>query len=161
MTRDAWCTPKWLAEAMGCFDLDPCSNERSHVMARTMFNADIGDGLHGAPRQAKIGESVYTFDPGVRTFVNPPYSRGQVPRWVTHWIETDFTFLLRWDPSTRWFRQLLEETAVVWFPHQRIDFDPPPGMVASSNPYPHALFMASAGPRIGALAQLGTFFIPQ
>jgi hypothetical protein len=33
VTSDAWCTPWALAIALGKFDLDPCSNPRSHIRA--------------------------------------------------------------------------------------------------------------------------------
>ncbi len=28
---DGWCTPEWLADDLGPFHLDPCSNTRSHI----------------------------------------------------------------------------------------------------------------------------------
>lgn len=160
--RDSWCTPIWLTNAMGLFDLDPCANEFSTVQARCTVD-QRGDGLFGESGMVKTGTSPGVMELGhdARVFINPPYSRGQVVRWVEHWIGTDFTFLLRWDPSTAWFRRLIAQTTLVWFPHQRINFEPPPGVTASSNPFPHALYMASAGPNLPELAELGTFFIPK
>src|SRR5690606_30225668 len=79
--------------------------------------------------------------PSARTFINPPYSRGAVVRWIRHWRHTRFCFLLRWDPSTRWFEELLPHCTHVWFPPRRINFEPPPGVKSSSNPFPHALYL--------------------
>lgn len=149
--RDSWCTPKWLADALGRFDVDPCSNERSHIQASHTLggeNPPWGDGLSAAI------SSNFSY------FVNPPYSRGQVARWVDHYIYGDFTFLLRWDPSTAWFRRVSEASACVWFARQRINFEPPPGVTGGSNPYPHALFMRNwpGEARFVALSNLGQFW---
>jgi len=130
--RDGACTPPWLTEMIGDVDLDPCSNPRSTVRARRKF--DLADGNDGLA----LAETLKS--PGLRVFVNPPYSRGQVSRWVDAYRHADYVFLLRWDPSTAWFRRLMETTAAVWFANRRVDFVPPPGVTFSSNPYPHALF---------------------
>jgi hypothetical protein len=128
--RDSWWTPAWLAELIGDVGLDPCSNSRSHIRAAVHLSLERGqDGL----------DERHTFTGP--TFVNPPYARGQVIRWVRHWRESRFIFLLRWDPSTEWFKELLPWCTFVWFPNRRINFEPPPGVKASSNPFPHALFL--------------------
>lgn len=148
-SRDSWCTPKWLADALGPFTVDPCSNERSHILAASNLSGGAGgDGLSIAV------SSTFSY------FINPPYSRGQVMRWVDHYIGTDFTFLLRWDPSTAWFRKISEASECVWFAHQRINFEPPPGVTGGSNPYPHALFFRNCpgGRRYLNLADLGKFW---
>lgn len=134
-SRDSWCTPQWLAEALGGFDLDPCSNEHSHIWADRKGGLVYGlDGLRFNPPSTE------------RVFINPPYSRGQVARWVAHYKHTDFCFLLRWDPSTAWFRELMDVTNYVWFASRRINFEPPPGIASSSNPFPHALYFRSRPP---------------
>lgn len=143
--RGSWCTPKWLADLLGEFDLDPCSNSRSHVWATT--RAILEDGDDGLSLCTCIEEEV---------FINPPYARGQVIRWVKHWRHTRFTFLLRWDPSTDWFAELLPHCTHVWFPEQRINFEPPPGVKSSSNPFPHALYMRDPpADRLARLAPRG------
>ena len=96
--KDTWCTPAWLAEAIGKWDLDPCSNSRSHVRAARRFALEDGDdGL--AYRETPLS---------LRVFVNPPYSRGQVAKWVARYGTRHFAFcfLVRLDPSTAWFRAL-------------------------------------------------------
>jgi hypothetical protein len=85
------------------------------------------------------------FAASVRVFVNPPYSRDQVARWVAAYRHTRFCFLVRFDPSTEWFEDLYRASSLVAVPvGRRVNFEPPPGVVASSNPYPHGLFFARA-----------------
>lgn len=158
--RDSACTPKWLADLIGRVDLDPCSNPRSHINAAQALSLERGDnGLVDVPgSQSDWSPGCYymaTLTSGrlarakhyTRTFINPPYARGQVIRWVRHWRHTNFIFLLRWDPRTKWFRELLPHCTHVWFPLEveghpgRIEFEPPPGVKFSSNPLPHALYL--------------------
>lgn len=129
--RDSWCTPRWLAEAVGSFDLDPCSNSRSHIAARTRWSLETND--DGLSRDIAIV-------PSCRVFVNPPYSRDQVLRWVAKYEHARFCFLLRFDPSTEWFDRVYAASSLVCVPRRRVNFEPPPGVKASSNVYPHALF---------------------
>lgn len=161
--RGSWCTPRWLAEALGGFSLDPCSNPRSWITAvHTCSLEQGGDGLLEGPAGAyrnDAGRERWA-PKGCETFINPPYGPGQVIRWVRHWAHTRFTFLLRWDPSTAWFEELIPLCTHVWFPKQRMNFEPPPGVKASSNPYPHALFMRDPpADRLERLSALG-YLIP-
>lgn len=132
--RDEWCTPAWVAEMIGRFDLDPCSNARSHIRATARYSLDDGD--DGLALAAKVA-------PTARVFVNPPYSAGSVAKWVSAYGHTRFCFLLRFDPSTEWFCVLYARSLLVAIPRgRRINFEPPPGVRASSNTFPHALFYA-------------------
>lgn len=154
--RDSWCTPKWLADLLSTFDLDPCSNPRSHIRAsRRLMLEEESDGLypHLGPGGYALGNGCYVtgrkttrqyvdiVKPACRTFINPPYAHGEVIKWVRHWRHTRFCFLLRWDPSTAWFAELIPHCTHVWFPPRRINFEPPPGVKSSSNPFPHALYL--------------------
>ena len=96
--RDSWCTPAWIAEAIGKFDLDPCSNARSHIRATRRLSLEDGD--DGLDENWLLSPFVVA---APRTFVNPPYSKGQVERWIAAYGHTRFCFLLRFDPSTQWF----------------------------------------------------------
>lgn len=129
--RDGACTPKWLADLLPTYDVDPCSNPRSHIRARERVMLERRqDGLRISAGSA------------MTVFCNPPYSRGQVIQWVHRYQNTDFTFLLRWDPSTKWFATLWPLCWGAWFPNLRMNFEPPPGVKFSSNPFPHALYFA-------------------
>lgn len=164
--RDTWCTPKWLADAVGPVFLDPCSNERSHIRAEhsNVWDGVAGSVTDGLGRAGLAGMCPIPVD-AEPIFINPPYSRGQVIRWVERWRDYNAIFLVRWDPSTEWFRSLMERVSWVWFATaSRINFEPPPGVVASSNPFPHALIgtwnLPAESPRRQALARLGSFFYP-
>lgn len=135
--RNSWCTPKWIADAIGYFDLDPCSNARSHIRSIERFLLENGqDGL------ALAG----TVKASARVFLNTPYEGGQVIRWVRGYKHTRFCFLVRLDTSTEWFEELYAAAALICVPkRERIEFDPPPGVEASSNPFPHGLVYARAG----------------
>jgi hypothetical protein len=133
--RDTWCTPKWIADAIGRFDLDPCSNERSHIVSGSSFRLERGE--NGLERAKSIGGDW-------RVFVNPPYS--DVMPWIEAYRHTRFCFLLKLDPSTKWFAELMRHTELVLIPKgTRVQFEPPPGVeVNASNPFPHALFYRRA-----------------
>ncbi len=134
--RDTYTTPRWLTRAIGPVWLDPCSNIYSKVQAERTFRLDRGqDGL-------KLARYVPRNPPGI-VFVNPPYSRGQVLKWIRAYRHTRFVFLLRHDPSTKWFRELFEASSALVHPFDRINFDPPPGTPKAdgnhNNPFPHSL----------------------
>lgn len=134
--RDAWCTALRMARAIGPVDYDPCSNERSNILATHAYMLSRGqDALVMAKYISRrwLG------------FINPPYSRGMVMRFVLAFVHHRFIFLLRFDPSTEWFALLYEMTERIAFPKDRTDFEPPPGVEAKpGNPFPHALFYARA-----------------
>ena len=152
--RGSFCTPKWLADRIGPVDIDPCSNERSHIQARIRLCGTPGEPLDCGLTQAR------TVPAGWRSFENPPYERteaGGVGAWINAYAHTDFIFLLRWDTSTKWFTSLVNLDPWIWFPtERRIEFEPPPGVKASSNPFPHALFCKSR-PN-DALCEVGRLF---
>ena len=145
--RDTWCTPRWLTTAIGEVDRDPCANERSHVLARETFRLDYNqDGIALAQ----------TVDPDELHYINPPYS-GVLP-WIQAYRHTRFIFLLKLDPSTKWFAELIAHTDLILIPlGTRVQFEPPPGVPpkkALANQFPHALFYSrheDATPEILAL----------
>lgn len=130
--RGSWCTPKWLADLIGPFDLDPCSNPRSHIQATKTYQLERGqDGLF-VPGSELATE---------RVFINPPYEHDSVLRWYQAYKHTRWCFLLRFDPSTDWFDQIYDAAELVAVPRgRRVNFEPPPGVKASSNAIAHALY---------------------
>lgn len=129
--RDSWVTPKWIADAVGPWDLDPATNVRSHIQAARTFMLERGqDGLALARYVGK----------DTRCWINPPFSRGQVIRFVRAYKHTNFCFLLRLDYSTDWFAELEPSVELILVPkNQRVAFDAPPGVAPSSTPFPHGL----------------------
>lgn len=144
--RDTWVTPLYLARAVGRWDLDPCSNDRSHLDAAKTFRLDRGqDGLVLAPFVSSR----------TRVWINPPYS--DVMPWIKAYGHTRFCFLVKFDPSTKWCRELIKRTELVLFPTgKRIAFEPPPGVEGASNQFPHGLFYARADDATDAISALCT-----
>ncbi len=125
--RDRWCTPQWLTELLPRVSLDPCSNDRSTVRSIDHRKEDsFFDGLE----TSWADRSVY---------VNPPYSN--ILPWAKKAKEAEsFIFLVNLDPSTRWWRALVESGGTyIFLFDKRIAFEPPPGVKASTNPRPQAL----------------------
>lgn len=122
LTSDDWCTPFWLARILGQFDLDPCSNERSHIEAAIRCwlggPADLGDGL--------------TFDWEDRSvFVNCPYS--DVMPWARKLSEHSgpWVALVKLDPTTKWWAELMRSMPTVAPFRKRIKFEGPLSMTAN------------------------------
>lgn len=135
--RDTWCTPLKLARALGWWDLDPCSNPRSHILARKTFSLEAKqNGLALAKFISQL----------TRVFCNPPYSHGNVIKWVRAYRHTRFCFLVRHDPSTDWWGELWPYVGAMATPIERVAFEPPPGAEegAGGSPFPHVLLYANA-----------------
>lgn len=143
--RGGWCSPRAWAQRVGPFDHDPFSNPRSHIVSTTRsMLEDGGNGLLNldAAGSWRCGTTrvIGCADENTSTWIQPPYEI--VLAAIAHYGHTRFCALLRFDPSTEWFRRLYRLTALVCVPRQRIDFEPPPGVKASKNPFPHALYYA-------------------
>lgn len=123
---DGWCTPRWLAEALGPFDLDPCSNAKSHVRARETCSLDglspACTGLNGLTR-VWVG-SIY---------VNPPYS--DVGPWAVSLAahEGPWVALVKLDPTTRWWATLMTAAPTVAPFRKRIKFESDNGKDMTAN----------------------------
>lgn len=116
---DSWCTPKWLTDLLGAFDLDPCSNERSHVQSTFLMGPFVG--TSGLVLHWK----------NYSVFCNPPYSkplpwalklRDHAGPWVA---------LLKLDPTTRWWAALMEVGPTVAPFRRRITFEGEQRMTAN------------------------------
>ena len=98
---DSWNTPDWI---LNIFDnwFDPCPYN----------NRPIIDGLD--------------IEWEHKTFINPPYSNilGWVEKSITEWKKgKQVALLLPLDCSTKWYRRLMEEKAVVMYINGRVAFD--------------------------------------
>lgn len=164
--RGAWCSPVEYTEAVGPFDVDPFTNPRSTLVASRMCMLERGDDGFGLDRRdtpgtyyrnpngdralVKDSELWFTTTPepvdpyGIateetRVWLQPPYDI--VMEALKHYGHTRFTALLRLDTSTKWFDHLWMISEVIMVPKRdRLEFVPPPGVKASSNPFPHGLF---------------------
>lgn len=92
-------------------------------------------------------------DHTAKVWIQPDY--GFVLEALAHYGHTRFVALLRLDTSTKWFERLWGLCEVIMVPKKdRLEFVPPPGVKASSNPFPHGLFYARADdvpPEVAAL----------
>lgn len=158
--RGAWCTPKKYADAVGPFRLDPFSNPRSHIRSEFSCQLERGDdgfGVGDPDRRAGSffvnGDGYHRAWPSWRVWIQPDYE--YVIEAIQHYKHTRFTALLRLDPSTEWFDELHAASELILIPRgDRIEFDPPPGVKASSNPFPHGLFYAHAEDATPAIREL-------
>lgn len=148
--RGAWCTPRKYALAVGPYALDPFSNARSHInaaLACWLERGDDGFGI-GAPDYGPGSfycrrNGYLKADEDCTVWLQPPYDI--VLEAIRHYRHTRFTALLRLDPSTQWFSELFDASELVLVPKgDRIEFDPPPGVKPSSNPFPHGFFYSHA-----------------
>lgn len=170
--RGAWCSPPEYTEAASSehhFDLDPFTNPRSTLRAVYACMLERGGDGFGLDRRntpgafhIKAGSIIGTCNEGCchgevtsrdidmvatdewRTWIQPPYDI--VIEALAHYGHTRFVALLRLDTSTRWYELLWERLCeVVMVPKRdRLEFVPPPGVKASSNPFPHGLFYKRA-----------------
>lgn len=120
---DSYCTPKWLADRVGIFDLDPCSNARSHIRTKTSYMLPQ-DGL-----------ALPWFG---RVWLNHPYSN-PLP-WMRklgyeHAVNraTESLVLAKLDCSTAWWRELTSTPVDIWLFKSRIQFEAPDGLKTSTN----------------------------
>jgi hypothetical protein len=162
VARGSYCTPKEWADRVGPWDHDPFSNPRSHIVATTACMLERGDDGLAGPRKGEhflaptggilapgeerrwptaTGRRLATVD--TRVWGQPPYEI--VDEALEHYGHTRFCFLLRFDPSTQWFIKLYRLAGLICVPRgKRIEFEPPPGVPVSKNPYPHAFYYARA-----------------
>ncbi|MGE0547602.1 MAG: hypothetical protein AB7O24_04330 [Kofleriaceae bacterium] len=142
--RGSWCTDEGTAHAVGRWDLDPFSNPRSHVLSDAACMLErgddgFGDGTHGSYKLADIG--LLRASELTRVWIQPDYSF--VERALAHYGHTRFCALLRFDPRVEWFQKLYRLVELVCV-LRKCEFEPPPGVEASSNSFPHALYYARA-----------------
>ncbi len=142
--RGTWCTPKHLAKAVGRWHLDAFSNPRSHILADVTCMLERGDDGFGdgTPGSYRVGSDLPLHArQETRVWGQPPYEI--VMRAFEHYAHTRWCFLLRFDPRTEWFRRIYRAASLVCV-LRKIEFEPPPGVKASTNSYPHALYYRNA-----------------
>ncbi len=99
-SSDAQCTPRDLALALGRFDLDVCSNPRSHILADRSLMLENGDDGLADPWTTAAGRPA-------SVFCNKPYS------YPDPWCERlrahrgSWVALPKYDCTTAWWRNLM------------------------------------------------------
>lgn len=117
-TTDSWCTPKWIADLLGRFEIDVASNHASHIQAETHCVLGKLNGLNHDWRRGSV-------------FCNPPYSN--VVPWAIKLRDHDAPWcaLLKLDPSTKWWAALMEASPTVAPFRKRIKFEGDRSMTAN------------------------------
>lgn len=111
-------TPRFLLEALGAFDLDPCAapKPRPWPTARVMNSEVDGDGL-----------AMPWFG---RVFCNPPFDSRVVGRWVLKLAEHgNGILLIHARTETRWFAPIWEKADGILFYGKRVKFCTAEGQV--------------------------------
>jgi DNA N-6-adenine-methyltransferase (Dam) len=107
-------TPRWIIDALGPFDVDPCAaNPRPWDCAEVNLS-EADDGLH----QPWAG----------RVWLNPPFDRHKVGRWIGRLAEHGRgTALLHARTETEWFRICWQRATAILFMARRLAFVKPDG----------------------------------
>jgi hypothetical protein len=107
-------TPRWIIDALGPFDLDPCAADPRPWDCASQNFSEAQDGL----RQSWTG----------RVWLNPPFDRYVVARWIGRLAEHGRgTALLHARTETAWFRVSWSKAATILFMAQRLTFVKPDG----------------------------------
>lgn len=112
-------TPKWIIDALGPFDLDPCAADpRPWKCARENWTTD---GLRG-------------WDPEKFIWLNPPFNRYEVALWL-HALAAhrNGIALLHARTETDWFRPCWQHASGILFMDRRISFYSPQGVEHPAN----------------------------
>lgn len=169
--RGAWCSPPEYTKAAGSFDLDPFTNPRSTLVATHTCMLERGDDGFGLNQRSTPGAYYvnpemcashpdrcsmcghHVADENTTTWLQPPYDI--VLEAIAHYGHARYCALLRLDTSTLWFEQLWHMSEVIMVPKRdRLEFVPPPGVKASSNPFPHGLYYKRAADVPAAISAL-------
>ena len=102
-------TPRWIIDALGPFDLDPCAADPRPWDCAVENYTESDDGLS----QPWFG----------RVWLNPPFDRYQVGRWVQKLADHgNGIALLHARTETDWFQPIWKQASAILFMRQRIKF---------------------------------------
>jgi hypothetical protein len=134
-------TPKWIIDALGPFDLDPCAADPRpwDCAARNYTEADALSGL----------DRKWTG----RIWLNPPFDRFQVGQWIEKLsLHPDGGIaLLHARTETEWFRPIWQRAGAVRFLFGRITFCKPDGSEHAANSGAPAVLCAFGEHNVRAL----------
>ena len=107
-------TPKWIVEALGPFDLDPCA---AWPRPWDCAHLNYTEGMDGLSLEWKG-----------RVWLNPPFDRYQVATWVERLAKHRYgTLLVHARTETAWFDLVWRNALAILFVGQRIIFCKPDG----------------------------------
>jgi hypothetical protein len=141
-----WTTPKWILDALGPFDTDPrAADPRPWDCAYASFT------VRGLERPWSG-----------RTWLNLPFHRYEVARWVRKLAEHDHgTALLHARTEAEWFEPVWQKATALLFLADRIHFHYPDGRRAEANSGAPACLAAFGQADADALKQsgIGGYFV--
>jgi len=110
-TTDEWYTPKWIIDSLGSFDLDPCAPEHKLWPTAKRHITASEDGL------AQVWG-------GDRVWLNPPYSRPLIERFVRKMVKHNNGIALLFNRcDSKMFQDLIFPNATaILFVRGRIKF---------------------------------------
>ena len=113
-----WITPRWILDALGRFDLDPAAADpRPWDCAKVSFST-------GGLDRPWAG----------RVFLNPPFDRYIVGRWISKLAEHgNGVALLHVRTEAAWFEPVWRHASALLFLADRLYFHHPDGTRASAN----------------------------
>jgi DNA N-6-adenine-methyltransferase (Dam) len=115
-------TPKWLLDLLGLFDFDPCAAVVRPWDCATVNFTEREDGLSQDWRDFGRG------------FLNPPYDRYEVARWISRFADHNHGIaLLHARTETDWFEVCWERASGLLFLDDRITFCKPDGAEHPAN----------------------------
>jgi hypothetical protein len=115
-----WITPRWILDALGAFDLDPCAADPRPWDCALRNYTEKDDGLNRIWRG--------------RIFLNPPFNRYQVGRWIKKLADHGHgTALLHARTEAEWFEPVWQRASAILFLADRLYFHYPDGRRAEAN----------------------------
>jgi hypothetical protein len=135
----SWITPKWIIDALGPFDLDPCAAEpRPWDCARENYTN------HGLERPWSG-----------RVWLNPPFHRYSVGKWVQRLAAHGSGIaLLHARTEAEWFEPIWQNANGILFLADRLHFHYPDGRRAKANSGAPAVLISFGDYDLDRLAQM-------
>lgn len=123
VSSDEWYTPKWIIDALGPFDLDPCSPAVRPFDTATVHWTKEQDGLM-MPWGKKED---------VRVWLNPPYSRPLIGLFVEKMAVHDngIALLVNRQDNVMWQEVIFPTAVSMIFMRHRVKFLTPDGKASS------------------------------
>ena len=118
-------TPKWILDALGPFDLDPCAADPRPWDCAAVNFTEADDGL-GRSWQGRV-------------WLNPPFDRYRVAAWIQRMADHgNGMALLHARTETEWFRICWHHADAILFMAPRITFHRTDGSVCTTRNGEHA-----------------------